>query len=241
MAKKVSAVNDAGIMPAKKKKSRLRENIEAILIAVAVALLIRAFVVQAFKIPSGSMEDTLLIGDHLLVNKFVYGVKLPGTDKKLLKFKDPQVGDIIVFKFPVDEKVDFIKRVVAVEGNTVEIRNKELYVNGKKTNTPHAQYKDPNIYSDPRGYSTFNPANPPPFFTFRDNTAGVARRDNMPPIVVPQGTLFVMGDNRDESADSRFWGFVEIAKVKGKAMIIYWSWDSENTFPRFSRIGKILR
>lgn len=241
MAKKVSAAIDAAAVPAKKKKSRLRENIEAILIAVAVALVIRAFIVQAFKIPSGSMENTLLIGDHLLVNKFIYGIKVPFTDTKLVSFKDPKVGDIIVFKFPVNEKIDFIKRVMAVEGDTVEIRNKELYVNGKKVTTTQAQYKDPNIYSDPRGYSTFDPANPQAFFSFRDNTAGAARRDNMPPIVVPPDTLFVMGDNRDESADSRFWGFVEIAKVKGKAMIIYWSWDSENRWPRFERIGKILR
>lgn len=241
MAKKASATVDAAALPAKKKKSRLRDNIEAIIIAVIVALLIRAFIVQAFKIPSGSMEDTLLIGDHLLVNKFIYGVKVPFTDTKLVKFKDPKVGDIIVFKFPVDEKIDFIKRVMAVEGDTVEVRNKVLYVNGQKVTTLQAQYKDPNIYSDPRGYNTFNPANPQAFFSFKDNTAGAARRDNMPPIVVPPDTLFVMGDNRDESADSRFWGFVEIAKVKGKAMVIYWSWDSEKTFPRFNRIGKILR
>lgn len=241
MAKKVSAANAAAVIPAKKKKGRLRENIEAIIIAVLVAFLLRAFVVQAFKIPSASMEDTLLIGDHLLVNKFIYGVKIPGTDKKLFKFKDPKVGDIIVFKFPEDEKVDFIKRVVAVAGDTVEIRDKVLYVNGRQTNTRQAQYKDPNIYGDPRGYNTFDPAKPMNFFAFRDNTAGIARRDNMAPLVVPPESLFVMGDNRDESHDSRFWGFVEITQIKGKAMIIYWSWNSEKTFPRFNRIAKILR
>lgn len=241
MAKKVSAANAAAVIPAKKKKGRLRENIEAIIIAVLVALFLRAFVVQAFKIPSASMEDTLLIGDHLLVNKFIYGVKIPGTDKKLFKFKDPKIGDIIVFKFPEDEKVDFIKRVVAVEGDTVEIHDKVLYVNGQKANIPQAQYKDPNIYGDPRGYNTFDPANPMKFFAFRDNTAGIARRDNMQPLVVPQGSVFVMGDNRDESHDSRFWGFVETTQIKGKAMIIYWSWNSEKTFPRFNRITKILR
>lgn len=241
MAKKVSAANTAAVIPAKKKKGRLRENIEAIIIAVLVALLLRAFVVQAFKIPSASMEETLLIGDHLLVNKFIYGVKIPGTDKKLFKFSDPKSGDIIVFKFPEDEKVDFIKRVVAVASDTVEIRDKALYVNGQKINTPQAQYKDSNIYGDPRGYKTFDSANPMNFFTFRDSTAGIARRDNMPPLVVPPGSLFVMGDNRDESHDSRFWGFVEITQIKGKAMIIYWSWNNEKTFPRFNRIAKILR
>ena len=240
MAKKASAKNNTPAVPVKK-KSRLRENIEAIIIAILVALFIRAFIIQAFKIPSGSMENTLLVGDHLLVNKFIYGIKIPFTDKKLVSFSEPKVNDIIVFKFPMDEKVDFIKRVIAVAGDTVEIRNKELYVNGQQVTTIQAQYKDRNIYSDPHGYNTFNPNDRLSFFTFNNYEANVARRDNMPPIVVPPGALFVMGDNRDESADSRFWGFVEITKVKGKALIIYWSWDSENTFPRFKRMGKILR
>lgn len=224
-----------------KKKSRLRENVEAIIIAVIVALFIRAFIVQAFKIPSGSMEDTLLVGDHLLVNKFIYGIKVPFTDKKLVEFSEPKVGDIIVFKYPVNEKIDFIKRVVAVAGDTVEIRNKQLFVNGQPVFTPKAHNKDPHIASDPRGYPVFNPQDPARFFSYKDQQALDARRDNMPPVVVPPGTVFAMGDNRDESADSRFWGFVEIPKIKGKALIIYWSWDSEAKFPRFSRIADILR
>lgn len=239
MAKKAAAQNDAAVKEAPK-KSRLRDNVEAIVIAVIIALIIRALVIQAFKIPSGSMEDTLLVGDHLLVNKFIYGVKVPFTDKKLVSFKEPKVGEIIVFKFPVDEKVDFIKRVVAVAGDTVEVRDKELYVNGKHVTADYTKHTDSNIYSDPRGYNVFSPHNPLAFFSYRDNTATAARRDNMPQVVVPENTVFVMGDNRDESADSRFWGFVEISKIKGKALIIYWSWDSEKTFPRFGRMGKIL-
>lgn len=240
LKKQIEIDTKAAATPAKK-KSRLRENIEAIIIAVIVALFIRAFIIQAFKIPSGSMEETLLVGDHLLVNKFIYGIKVPFTDKKIVEFKDPEVGDIIVFKFPVDEKVDFIKRVVAVAGDTVEIRDKQLYVNDKPVVTPQAQYKDPHVASDPRGYPVFNAADPAKFFSYKDQEALAARRDNMPPIVVPPGTVFAMGDNRDESADSRFWGFVEVRKIKGKALIIYWSWDSEEKFPRFNRIGKILR
>lgn len=241
MFRRKSAVAQGALKSNKKKKSRLRENIEAIIIAVIIALFIRAFVIQAFKIPSGSMEDTLLVGDHLLVNKFIYGVKVPFTDTKIFEFKEPKVDDIIVFKYPENEKIDYIKRVVAVAGDTVEVRNKQLYVNGKPVDKPFTVNKDNRIFYDDRGYPVFSPTDPASFFRYPDQKAEITRRDNMPPVLVPENTVFAMGDNRDFSADSRFWGFVEIRKIKGKALIIYWSWNHEKFFPRFGRFGNILR
>lgn len=202
---------------APKKKGALRENIEAIIVAVILALFIRTFVVQAFKIPSGSMKDTLLIGDHILVNKFIYGVKAPFLHKTIIPIKDPQRGDIIVFEFPEDPSKDFIKRVIGLPGDVVEIRNKKLVVNGKPIKDGHSIHKDPKIF----------PARMQP-------------RDNLGPITVPEGKLFVMGDNRDFSYDSRFWGFVDLLAVKGKAFIIYWSWDKENFGVRWNRLGHLL-
>ncbi|MBF0378453.1 MAG: signal peptidase I [Desulfamplus sp.] len=202
------------------KKSAIRENIEAIVIAVILALFIRTFVVQAFKIPSGSMLDTLLIGDHILVNKFIYGVKLPFTDGyTLIPLKDPARKDIVVFKYPEDPDKDFIKRVVAVGGDTVQIKDKKLYVNDElQEDEPYAVYKDSSII--PGSFTT---------------------RDNLPLTKVPEHSLFVMGDNRDNSHDSRFWGFVDLKAVRGKAFLIYWSWDSEKFGVRWSRIGDILK
>ncbi len=200
-----------------KKKSVVRETVEAVLIALVLALFIRTFVIQAFKIPSGSMEPTLLIGDHLLVNKFIYGIRIPFTDVKLLSFKKPERGSVIVFRFPEDTSKDFIKRVIAVEGDTVEIKNKKLYINGKHLKDTHAHFVEKSIL--PR---TVDP------------------RDNFGPITVPKNSIFVMGDNRDRSYDSRYWGFVDLKYVEGKALIIYWSWDS-NYHIRFARTGMIIR
>jgi len=213
-----------------------RENIEAIVIAVVLALFIRTFVVQAFKIPSGSMEETLLIGDHILVNKFIYGITIPFTEKKLITFAKPKPGDIIVFIYPEDPSKDFIKRVIAVEGDILTIKDKKVFVNGKQFEDPHGVlHKDPDIISSE--YGRLNP------------------RDNFGPVTVPPHALFVMGDNRDRSLDSRFWGYVDLNKVKGKAFIIYWSWggffkdipwiDYFYQFKffkdvRWSRIGKII-
>jgi signal peptidase I len=202
---------------APKKKGALRENIEAIVVAVILALFIRTFVVQAFKIPSGSMMNTLLIGDHILVNKFIYGVKLPFVKKTIIPVHNPQRGDIIVFEFPEDPSKDFIKRVIGIGGDTIEIRNKQLIVNGTPVKNIHAIYNDPKIYD-----------------------GRTQPRDNLGPIKVPQGKLFVMGDNRDSSYDSRFWGFVDLSAVKGEAFIIYWSWDKENFGVRWNRLGHIL-
>ena len=200
------------------KRGHIRENVEAILVAILIALFIRTFVVQAFKIPSGSMKQTLQIGDHILVNKFIFGVKIPYWNKTIIPLKSPQRGDIIVFKYPVDPQKDFIKRVIGVGGDVVESRDKQLYVNHKLVNHDFGVHTDPRILSG---------ENKP--------------RDNFGPLTVPENSLFVMGDNRDESYDSRFWGFVDIKAVNGKAFIIYWSWDKLNFGVRWSRLGQILR
>jgi signal peptidase I len=177
-----------------------QEYSEAFVIAVILAIIIRAFFFQAFKIPSSSMEPTLLIGDHILVNKLVYGVRIPFTDERWPRIKDPARGDVIVFVFPEDRTKDFIKRVIGVPGDTVEIKNKQVIINGKEIPSPYATWRTREIYP-----------------------TEVTPRDNMKPITVPAGKLFVMGDNRDHSHDSRFWGFVPIEDVKGKAFIIYYS------------------
>lgn len=212
-----------------KKKSKLRENIEAIALAIILALFIRTFVVQAFKIPSGSMKDTLLIGDHILVNKFVYGVKIPFIDKTVIPIKNPKREDIIVFKYPVDPEKDFIKRVIGLPGDVIEIKDRQVFINGKAFG--------------PRSYEKYtSPDNP---------STGSNERDNFGPITVPEDSLFVMGDNRDNSHDSRFWGFVQYDDVKGKAFLIYWSsklprgwiwnWDWDNLVIRWNRIGNSLK
>ena len=207
-------------MAGKRQKSSLRENIEAVIIAVIIAMFIRTFIIQAFKIPSGSMLETLQIGDHILVNKFIYGVKIPFTDGKvLIPVKDPKKGDIVVFKYPEDPSKDFIKRVIATGGDSVQIINKKLYVNDKPVNgQEYVSHKSSQIYS-----------------------AMVSPRDNLRKIKVPENRLFVMGDNRDNSHDSRFWGFVDLKAVKGQAFIIYWSWNKSEFGVRWSRIGDILR
>lgn len=195
-----------------------RENIEAILVAVLIALFIRTFVVQAFKIPSGSMKPTLQIGDHILVNKFIYGVKIPYWRKTIIPIETPQRGDIIVFKYPIDPSKDFIKRVIGIGGDVVECRNKQLYVNNQPLNHDHGVFTDPHVIS-----------------------GNIRPRDNFGPITVPENSLFMMGDNRDESFDSRFWGFVDLKAVNGKAFIIYWSWDKEKFGVRWNRLGRILK
>jgi signal peptidase I len=190
----------------------LKEYTEALLIAILLAFFIRSFVIQAFKIPSGSMLQTLQIGDHLLVTKFAYGIRLPFTDILLTRFDDPESGDIIVFEFPEDESKDFIKRVIGVPGDTIEIRNKNVYRNGEQLVEPYVQHTDP----------TIKPI-----------------RDELGPITIPEGKYFVMGDNRDESYDSRFWGFVEREKILGKALIIYWSWEGVGHI-RWDRVGDLI-
>lgn len=200
-----------------KRKNVVREYVEAIVIAVVLAMFIRSFVVQAFKIPSGSMEPTLLIGDHILVNKFIYGITVPFTHTKLYPLRNPQRGDVIVFIYPVDESKDFIKRVIGIGGDSIEIRQKKIYINGRPFKDNYGHYEDSN-------YS-------PSYIQFRDNLG---------PITVPKGSIFVMGDNRDRSYDSRFWGFVKLNMVKGKAFLVYWSWGDLFKDIRWNRIGKLI-
>jgi signal peptidase I len=196
-------------------KSKTREYVESILWAVVLALIIRTCIVQSFKIPSGSMEDTLVIGDCLLVNKFIYGIRVPFSDLRLPGFRVPQRGDVVVFKYPEDRSKDFIKRLIGVPGDEIQVRDKRVYVNGTPYQNPHEVHKDRQVL--PRE---------------------LAPRDNFGPVRVPADSYFVMGDNRDNSYDSRFWGFVPKTDVLGKAFIKYWSWDQSRWLPRWQRIGK---
>lgn len=201
--------------PRRKKKGEGRQLIEALVFAGILALLLKTFVFQLFKIPSGSMEPTLLVGDQLVVFKFSYGIQLPLTHIHLFKDWKPKRGDVIVFRYPKDPSTDFIKRVIAVGGETVEIRAKEIYINGERIEDPWGVYD-----------------------RSRDLPARFYNRDYYGPVTVPEGKLFVMGDNRDNSHDSRFWGFVDLDAVLGKASFIYWSWDQEEKRVRRERIGK---
>ncbi len=200
-----------------KRKSTIREYIEAILIALLLALFIRTFVVQAFKIPSGSMLNTLLIGDHILVNKFIYGIKDPFSGNTWIPVKKPGRGDVVVFKYPLNPSQDYIKRVIGTEGDQIEIKNKKVYVNGEPQDDSYAIFLDSKMLP-----------------------AGEQGRDNMELKTVPANSLFVMGDNRDNSYDSRFWNFVDLKAVKGKAFIFYWSWDKKNFSVRWNRIGHLI-
>jgi signal peptidase I len=197
------------------KKKFVKEYLEPIIVAVLIALFIRAFIVQAFKIPSSSMEPTLLVGDHILVNKFIYGIRIPFTDTKMLEFREPKRGEVVVFIYPKDRSKDFIKRVIATEGEKVEILLSKIYINGKLIEDPWGNYM-----------RHFQPP------------------ERFGPVVVPKDSLFVLGDNRDNSQDSRFWGFVHNDAVKGKAFIIYFSWDryARNLIQkvRWERFGKLI-
>jgi len=201
-----------------KPKSKLQEYIEAIILAIVIAFFIRTFVIQAYKIPSGSMKPTLLIGDHILVSKFNYGIKLPLIRSTLLPIGTPKRGDIVVFIYPEDRSKDFIKRLIGVPGDTIEIRDKKILINGLPYKDEHGVYVDHMIIP-----------------------GSVQPRDNFGPVTVPEKKLFVMGDNRDESYDSRFWGMVDQRDVLGKALIIYWSWNGEDRDVRWNRIGSLLK
>ncbi|HEY7586010.1 MAG TPA: signal peptidase I [Candidatus Deferrimicrobiaceae bacterium] len=219
----------SGLEGVAERKGKVREYVEAFAVALLIALVVRTLVIQAFKIPSSSMENTLLIGDHIFVNKFIYGYHVPFTNGRILQYHSPQRGDIIVFVFPEDKSKDFIKRVVGVPGDTVEIRQKKVLIDGRPL--------------DEKKYVRFADG---------DEIDGFMKaRDNLPPFKVPPGKLFVMGDNRDRSYDSRFWGFVDMDAVIGKAMFIYFSvdwsrdvrWVEVWRYPelvRWNRIGDLL-
>ena len=203
------------------KKKFVKEYLEPIVVAILIAIFIRTFIVQAFKIPSSSMEPTLQVGDHILVNKFIFGIKIPFTDMKLMELKKPQRGDVIVFIYPKDRSKDFIKRVIGTEGEKIEIIRKKIYVDDK-------------LIDDPWGYY--------------DEKSELMRYlqpiEKFGPVIVPKDSLFVLGDNRDNSQDSRFWGFVNIHAVRGKAFIIYFSWDgyAQDLLDkiRWLRFGKLI-
>jgi signal peptidase I len=204
-------------------KSRTREYAESLVIAAIIAFLVRGFIIQAFRIPSGSMEPTLLVGDHLLVSRMSYVVKVPFTDKVILNIGSPKKGDVIVFRYPEDRTKDFIKRVVATEGDTIQVKNKVLYVNGQRVADPHAHFAE--------GATVQQPSQSP--------------RDYFGPVTVPKDRCFVMGDNRDRSLDSRYWGFVNRDDLVGRALVIYFSLDTQSDdilhYVRWERIGHLIR
>ncbi len=226
----------------RKAKGPVRDWLEFIITLIIMVFFIRTTVVEAYRIPSSSMEDTLLVGDFLMVNKFLYGIRTPdwigvpftkiGFDvphTRLPALRQPRRGDVIVFKYPLDPSQNYIKRCVGLPGDTIEVRDKVLYVNGKVfRDAPGAKYVDVRM---PEDY-------PQPEIV----PQGAGNRDNYGPIVVDPNCYFMMGDNRDNSADSRFWGFVPRDKIVGNALIIYFSWDKYTPLYRFSekiRWGRI--
>jgi len=231
-------------MKNKKKPEKLKKNAakntvwefsKSIGIAVIAALIIRALVIQSYKIPSGSMEDTLLVGDVLFANKFIYGARIPFTDWKLPAIRDPKSGDIVLFKYDGDPE-NYIKRCIATEGQVVEIRDKVVYVDGKKfQDVKYIKFEDLNIY--PEQFPENNIWPPGTGFN----------RDHYGPFKVPEGHIFFMGDNRDNSIDSRYRGVIPRRNVIGKALFLYFSWDSNIKYYklhkkiRWSRIGDIIR
>jgi signal peptidase I len=201
------------------KKSTVREYFESIVIAVILALFVRTWAVQAFKIPTGSMENNLLIGDHLLVNKFVFGPTRPQVEKRFLPVREPRRGDIVVFKYPDEPERDFIKRVIGLPGDTLELRNKKVYVNGQPLDEPYVHFLEP--ASTSQEVTSFDV------------------RERYGPVRVPGDQYFVMGDNRDNSQDSRYWGFLPRSYIKGRALMIYWSYDAGPD--QYSQDGTITR
>lgn len=226
----------------KKQQSKSIQWLKDIVFIVVVVLLIRTFIVQAYRIPTGSMEDSLLIGDHLFACKFLYGIHIPSTDTRLLKFHDPKYKEIVIFRYPYERK-DFVKRCIAVEGDVVEIVNKKVYVNNKLLTEPYTKFEDPAVYEklkiDQSQYQ----------WTWEKTgfmNAGGNVRDNFGPVKVPKNCIFVMGDNRDASFDSRFWGPLNKKWLLGKSLILYFSWDSQPPLYkiwkkiRWNRFGKIV-
>jgi signal peptidase I len=195
-----------------KKKSKFREYVEIVVTALILALIVRALIIQSYHIPSGSMEKTILPGDFIFANKFIYGAKVPFVNLRFPKVRDPKPGDIVIFKFPGDQKTDYIKRCIAVEGQTVELKGTHLFINGVEKPEIGPKYKD-----------------------------GEAGRRDFGPYTVPKGHILVFGDNRDNSYDSRYWGPLDKKLLRGKALFIYFSIDYNKHWIRFSRIGDIIR
>jgi signal peptidase I len=206
------------------RKSVAREYFESIIVAVVLALFIRTFIVQAFKIPTGSMEQNLLIGDHLLVNKFVFGPARTGLEQTILPMRDIRRGDVIVFKYPEEPDRDFIKRVVGLPGERIQVRDKRVFVNDAPLDEPYVYFLEPPAVASENAEIT---------------SFGV--RDWFGPVTVPAGHYFVMGDNRDNSEDSRYWGFLPRENVKGRALMVYWSYASERADFEEDGLGATLR
>ena len=215
----------------------------SLLVAFVLFLVIRTFVVEAFKIPTSSMENTLLVGDFLLVNKAIYGAEIPGTDLRLPAFDEPERGDVVVFNPPHDPAKNYVKRLVGMPGDTLEMRNKVVLVNGAPLEEPYARY------IDRQGDAVH------PDMSWQSNhlIAGPGReyhptRDNWGPIVIPSHGYFVLGDNRDNSEDSRYWGFVPRESIRGQPWVVYYSFDPRASdslswarFVRWDRIGQAIR
>jgi signal peptidase I len=209
------------------------ETIDSLWVAMVVALAIKSVIVQPFTVPSGSMEDTLRVGDYLLVKKYEYGYSLWNSTNRFLEFQKPQRGDVVVFVYPKDHSKDFVKRCIGTPGDVIAYRDKDLYVNGVQQVEPYVQHIDPYDYKI---------TNPPQQLSDPDSTTVtgvIGTRDNFGPVTVQAGHYFMMGDNRDNSLDSRFWGQVDEKLLKGKAWILYW--HSVNFVPDLSRMFKLIR
>lgn len=204
-----NGVSERDMSTESQQKSGLRDNFEAIVIAMIFLNFVRIFVFQSFKIPTGSMIDNLLIGDHLFVNKAIYGAPGPSMLEKILPLREVRRGDIVIFRFPENPSLDYVKRVIALPGETISIRDREIFIDGEVLGEPYVTHRDPNVI----------PAAPNLPEPYRS-------RDQMADYLVPEGSYFVMGDNRDDSYDSRYWGPVKRELIKGRPFIIYWSWDS---------------
>jgi signal peptidase I len=236
--------------PTEQSEKKVKNFLNGLFVALIAALIIRQLIIQAYTIPTGSMEKTLLIGDFLLVNKFVYGMQTPdwvGIPYTEIGFwmpwvyrfpsiKEPKPYDVIIFRYPEDPLLDYIKRCIAVPGQTVEIIDKKIYVDSLSfPKPPQMQFIDPRIYSKSAG------------FPGRPNFMGLGSRDNFGPITMPEDMYWAMGDNRDNSEDSRVWGYVPRKNIVGQALIIYFSWDTNVPWThwykkiRFSRIGNVIR
>ena len=233
----------------------MKEWVKSLAFAFVLFLIIRTFLVQAFKIPTGSMESTLLVGDFLLVNKLAYGATTPRTlpflsvelpSFRLSGYDTPKKGDIIVFEYPLDRSLDFVKRCVATEGDTIQMRDKILYINNIYQDEPYIQHVDNKVRRpENRWFDTSRFSWQYQYLTeeAKQEFKGQYQptRDNFGPLVVPEGRYFCLGDNRDASSDSRFWGFVDRDLVKGRPVILYFSWDRSHWLPRFTRIGHIIQ
>jgi signal peptidase I len=210
--------------PAPHRKSWIRETFESLAIAVILALFVRTFVVQAFKIPTGSMENNLLIGDHLLVNKMVFGPGATGLERLVMPGRDIRRGDVVVFKYPEDPERDFIKRVIGLPGETLEVRDKRVYINGNRLDEPYVHYLEP-----PSSAGQYN------------EVTSYDLRERYGPVTIPAGRYFMMGDNRDNSQDSRYWGYLPREYIKGRALMIYWSYESETEDYQQTGIAAAIR